>query len=344
MNTSRRNFIARSVLATAGISAGLNSMIKARASEINPGEITRIPETKDHEDLSISIFSKHLHWLDYSEMATVAAEMGFEGVDLTVRPQGHVLPERVEEDLPKAMEAVNKAGMNIYMITTSVNDADDPTTEKILKTASLLDIRHYRLGWMYYDDTKTIEENISVVKRKMSKLAILNKKYSISGEYQNHSGVDSAGIYFGGSIWDLFGVLKNINSRWLGSQYDIYHATVEGANTWPVGLKLISPYIRTLDIKDFQWSKKDGKWSSESVPLGEGMVDYKKYFGLLKQNNISGPISVHYEYPLGGAEVGANELTMNKKDVISVMRKDLTTLKKYLAEANLKYEKKYVKK
>ena len=267
----------------------MNSIIKAHPSEVNPGEYTKIPETKDHEDFSISIFSKHLHWIDYSEMAIVVSEMGFDGVDLTVRPQGHVLPERVEEDLPKAMEAVNKAGKDIYMITTSINDADDPITEEILKTASSLGIHHYRLGWMYYDDTKTIEENISVVQGKMSKLAVLNEKYSISGEYQNYTGADSAGIYFGGSIWDLFGVLKNINSRWLGSQYDIYHATVEGADAWPVGLKLISPYIRTFDIKDFQWSKKDGKWSSESVPLGEGMVDYKKYFDLLKQFKISGP-------------------------------------------------------
>jgi hypothetical protein len=32
-----------------------------------------------------------------------------------------------------------------------------------------------------------IEENISTVERKMIKLATLNEKYSIFGEYQNHS-------------------------------------------------------------------------------------------------------------------------------------------------------------
>ena len=110
---------------------------------------------------------------------------------------------------------------------------------------------------------------------KLEKLAKLNEKYSISGEYQNHSGDYGSGIYFGAPIWDLAAALKRINSPFLGSQYDIYHATVEGANTWPVGLKLISPYIRSIDIKDFYWSKKDGKWISETVPLGEGMVDFK---------------------------------------------------------------------
>jgi L-ribulose-5-phosphate 3-epimerase len=110
---------------------------------------------------------------------------------------------------------------------------------------------------------------------------------------------------------------------------------VEGANAWPVGMKLIRPFIRSLVIKDFQWSKRDGKWSSESVPLGEGMVDYKKYLGLLKQGNIRGPISIHCEYPLGGADQGARTITMKREEVITAIRKDLLTLKRYLKEASL---------
>jgi L-ribulose-5-phosphate 3-epimerase len=335
MKTTRRNFITKSMLATAGISCGLNKIAKAAGLEVNRDGMASGLEANNQEAFKISIFSKHLHWLDYSEMARVVAEMGFDGVDLTVRPEGHVLPERVEEDLPKAMEAVSKTGKNIYMITTSINNADDPLSENILKTASSLGIRHYRMGWMHYDDALTIEENISIIQRILSQLAVLNEKYSISGEYQNHSGMDSAGIYFGSAILDLERVLKNINSRWLGSQYDIYHATVECANSWPVGLKMIGPYIRSMDIKDFQWSKKDGKWSTESLPLGEGMVDFKKFFGLLKQFNISCPISLHYEYPLGGAENGAKVLTMQREEVISAMEKDLILLRKYLQEANL---------
>jgi sugar phosphate isomerase/epimerase len=69
--------------------------------------------------------------------------------------------------------------------------------------------------------------------------------------------------------------------------------------------------------------------------MGEGTVDFKKYFGLLKQYNVSCPVSIHYEYPLGGAEKGAKTLTMERKEVISAMRKDLTTLKRYLTEATL---------
>jgi L-ribulose-5-phosphate 3-epimerase len=335
MKTSRRNFIAKSFLTAAGVAGGFNSIARSIESVSN-GPVTQgVTGSTDQDAFKISIFSKHLQWLDYKEMAKVVAEIGFDGVDLTVRPQGHVLPEKVEEDLPKAVEAVNKAGKKVYMLTTAITSAEDPITEKILKTASSLGIHHYRMGYGHYDESRSVEENIRSIQVKLAGLAKLNEKYSVSGEYQNHSGVAKEGIYFGAAIWDLAEVLKKINSKWLGSQYDIYHAYIEGANTWPIGMKLISPYIRSIDMKDFFWLKKDGKWISETVPLGEGMVDFKRYFGFMKQYGINVPVSLHYEYPMGGAEHGAFELTMKRDDVISAMAKDLETLKRYLKEANL---------
>ena len=335
MLTSRRNFIEKSFLAAAGFTAGMNTGLLSGPAPSEKGYIKDLSGKAQPDAFRISIFSKHLQWLDYKVMAKTLGEIGMDGVDLTVRPGGHVLPERVEEDLPKAAEAVAKEGKKIYMLTTSIDNDDDPLTTKILKTASSIGIKHYRTGWGYYDNTKSVEENISSMKSKLARLALLNEKYSISGEYQNHSGVATEGIYFGGAIWDIARVLKEINSVWLGSQYDIYHATVEGANTWPVGLKLISPFIRSIDIKDFKWIEKDGKIRSESVPLGEGMVDFRKFFSLLKEYKLEVPVSLHYEYPLGGAENGASKLTIEREDVISAMKKDLSTLKTHLQDAGL---------
>jgi sugar phosphate isomerase/epimerase len=317
------------------VTSGVNNRLFAGPPGEIPDKTLALPDSNDQEAFKISIFSKHLQWLDYNEMARALDEIGFDGVDLTVRPEGHVLPERVEQDLPKAAEAVVKAGKKIYMITTSIDNADDPFTVKILKTASSLGIRHYRMGWGHYDENKSVEDIIRSMQLKLGKLTVINEKYSISGEYQNHSGVAREGIYFGGAIWDIAEVLKNLNSMWLGSQYDIYHATIEGANTWPVGLKLISPFIRSIDIKDFKWTERGGKFTSETVPLGEGMVDFKKYFGMLKELNLNVPVSVHYEYPLGGAENGSSEITLKREDVISAMSKDLATLKQHLQEAKL---------
>ena len=335
MKTTRRIFIAKSVMTGVGLTAGLNTGLLRGNSSENNSLSSHFSGVPDSDSFKISVFSKHLHWLDYQGMAKALADLGFDGADLTVRPGGHVLPENVESDLPKAVEALAKEGKKVYMITTSVIDADDPVSEKVLKTASSLGIKHYRTGYMYYNDRNPVKNDIQKFNQQLMRLAALNAKYSISGEYQNHSGNYGQGIYFGGPIWDLAAALDKINSPWLGSQYDVYHATVEGANAWTVGLRLISPFIRSSDIKDFKWMEVDGKVRSVTVPLGEGMVDFKRYFSLLKENNISIPLSMHFEYPLGGAENGNKELTIKKEDVLAAMRRDLTTLRKYLKESGL---------
>jgi sugar phosphate isomerase/epimerase len=335
MTTTRRNFIAKSVLTAAGVTAAANSGLLTGASLTDSVSTANLPGINDPDAFKISVFSKHLQWLDYKQMADALAEIGFDGADLTVRPGGHVEPEKVEQDLPKAVEALSKKGKKVYMITTAIDNADDPLTVKVLKTSAALGIKHYRMGWGHYDNTKSVEANIASMQTKLGKLALLNEKYSISGEYQNHSGVAKEGIYFGGAIWDTAMVLKAINSKWLNAQYDVYHATVEGANTWPVGLRLIAPWIRSIDIKDFEWIKENDKVRSESIPLGTGRVDFKKYFAMLKEMGINVPISIHYEYPLGGAENGATKLTIKREDLISAMKRDLAVLKNYLKEAGL---------
>ncbi|MEM9984789.1 MAG: sugar phosphate isomerase/epimerase, partial [Bacteroidota bacterium] len=47
------------------------------------------------EELEVHLFSKHLQFLGYRAMAEKATELGFAGLDLTVRPNGHVSPEKV---------------------------------------------------------------------------------------------------------------------------------------------------------------------------------------------------------------------------------------------------------
>ena len=80
-------------------------------------------------------------------------------------------------------------------------------------------------------------------------------------------------------------------------------------------------------IKDFKWGQSNGKWKPINTPLGEGMVDFKRYFALLKKYKINVPVSLHLEYDLGGAEHGATKITINKKEVFSRIKKDLNFLR-----------------
>ncbi len=319
---TRKDFILKTLLAGSAFS-NLNAF--SMPSKQNEGTSPDL-DTTDKAVGTFSIFSKHLQWLNYEEMATVAKELGFNGVDLTVRSNGHVLPQKVEEDLPKAVAAIRKEGLDVYMMTTEISSVEDPLTERILKTAHQLGIGYYRLNWFKYSEALSIAKNLESFKNTLKKLEALNKKYNIHGAYQNHSGAG-----FGAPLWDLWMVIKDLDPRWVGCQYDIRHATVEGGNSWTLGLKLLQSHVRSINIKDFVWANKEGKWKEENVPLGEGMVNFNKYFELMKSYKYNGPISVHYEYPLGGVEGGAKRLTIEKEKVIGAMRKDLIKLKGWLS-------------
>jgi sugar phosphate isomerase/epimerase len=271
----------------------------------------------------IHLFTKCLQFLDYDHMARVVAKNGFDGADLTVRPEGQVLPENVEQDLPRVMKALQNAGIGTNMITTGISSADDPFARPTLKTMAELGIRYYRMGYIEYDDKKSMPANLDQCKSTFEKLEKLNKEFGVTGNYQNHSGTN-----VGAAVWDLYHMLKDCDPDFIGVQYDIRHATVEGGFSWPLGLKLLGPWIRTIDIKDFIWDKNTkGEWQLINVPLGEGMVDFKKYFELYKSLDIEAPVSIHYEYNLGGAEHGDRNPTMGLDEINKWLEKDITILK-----------------
>ena len=268
----------------------------------------------------INLFSKHLQFLGYDEMAEASVVAGLDGLDLTVRPGGHVLPENVEKDMPLAAKAIRKAGLELTMMTTRITDPDDPATGKILKVASDLGIRYYRMGYYNYDKEVGVVKSLETIRDKMSRLAIMNEKYGLHGAYQNH-----AGTRFGAPLWDLWHVIHDQNPKWIGCQYDIRHAVVEGAQSWPLGMELLKDHIKCMAIKDFIWSQQDGRWRIKNVPVGEGMVDFGEYFKLVKAYQITGPISLHIEYPLYPDK---NISTEDKKaSAIRTIQHDVQSLK-----------------
>ena len=274
------------------------------------------------ESWKINVFSKHLHWAKYDEMASVVKDIGFDGIDLTVRPKGHVEPANAERDIPKAVEAADKKGVEVPMMTTAIRRAEDPHTEPILRSASKNGIKVYRTGWYKYDGSISIQDNIVKFGTELKKIGELNAKYGIIGDYQNHSGLSG-----GAPVWDIQQMLEIADSEYIGVQYDIRHAMVEGLKAWPLGLRLLAPHIHSLDIKDYEYVKKDKGWDIRNVPLGEGAVDFKSYFKLLKELKVRAPLSIHYEYSLGGADKGKFELTIPKEKVIEAMVRDLNYLK-----------------
>ncbi|MGZ3922536.1 MAG: sugar phosphate isomerase/epimerase family protein [Flavisolibacter sp.] len=308
----------------------ISSTLLASAAMAFPNLSTASPSAISSSKIKICIFSKQLQWLDYDHLVSSVAEMGYDGIDLTVRRNGHILPERVSEDLPKVVELANAAGIRILIISTDLEDAQSPHAEAILKTSSSLGIKFYRCGGINYDHGLDLPQNLDKIKSKFTSLAELNKKYGLHCDFLNHSGE-----VFGAGLWDLWLAIRDLDPEYVGSQFDIKHATIDGPFSWPVTLKLLRKFVKTICIRDFNWQKKGNSWEVQPVPLGEGIVDFKKYLGFLKEYNITGPVSLMCDYDLGGAQNGARNLTIAESEVLKAMKKDLITLRKLFNEAGI---------
>lgn len=263
-------------------------------------------------EFRICAFVKFIQSLSFDRLAETIKQLGFDGIEATVRNGGQVLPERVEDDLPKLAEALSKHELEISVMATNVNHADHPLTEKVLRTAASLGVRRYRMDYYRYDLSKPVAKQLDELRPVVKELAALNRELGITAVYQNHSGAQNVGA----SVWDLHWLLRDIPVAEIGNAFDIRHATVEGGLAWPVSFNLMQPHLGAVYVKDFQWKGR----RPENVPLGEGQVD-PAFFGLLKKSKFRGPISLHVEY------LGKEGVTEN----VNALNKDLARLRKYLS-------------
>jgi len=239
--------------------------------------------------VSICFFSKHLPDLGYRELGKTLHDAGFDGVDLTVRKGGHVLPERAASDLPRAVEEIRAAGVEVPMITTELTSAGDPSARPILSTAARLRIPCFKLGyWRYGDDPLA---DAAKAGGDLRELAALAGEFGITAGFHNHP------RYVGLAGWDSRPLLDRLDPKSIGYYYDANNATEEGGVMgWEVTLRLALPRLKMVACKDFYWSKVNGKWSTTACPMGEGMVNWPRVFAILAGARFAGPISVHQEY------------------------------------------------
>lgn len=269
---------------------------------------------------TLCYFSKPLPFMDYPTLGKTLHEMGFAGVDLTVRPQGHVLPENVAADLPKAHKALKDHGVEISMITTGLTTAEDPAARPTLQTAAKLGVPFYKLGYYRMSEAELVDLDrlLGRVKAQVEGLAAVGGHAGIQGGFHNHSG-----RYIGSAMWDHWYILRDIEPGWIGFYFDPCHATIEGGDAgWKIGFHRLASRLNMVAIKDFYWEKRDGKWDRIMCPLGEGMVDFPAFFKMLAASGFSGPISLHVEY-----EFEAHSEAAKREKILQASEKDFDYLK-----------------
>ena len=268
----------------------------------------------------LCFFTKPLPEMDWRRLSRSVRQLGFDGLDLTVRPGGHVLPERAAEDLPKAVATAREEGLDVPMITTALTSADDPTARSILWTAARLGIPYFKAGYYLYEH-KDVRQEVARAGREFRRLVELAAQCGIQAGFHNHS------EYIGAAQWDAATFVEPLDPRWAGYYFDARHAVAEGgAGAWKTAVHLVKSRLKMMAIKDFSWVKTARGWEDANCPLGEGMVDWKYVLGALAAG-FQGPISLHMEYEVPGATPAERQ-----QNILAATARDLAFLKARLAE------------
>jgi len=266
--------------------------------------------------LMFSKMLKDIGGLSVEEAGDCIASLGFDGVDLTVRLGGHILPGEARSKLPEAIEILNSKGLSVPMITSNITSADEKYAEEIFKSASECNVQFVKLGYWRYMGFGKLRNQIDHVKADLKGISGLCEEYGITAGLHIHSG-----DFITSNATLLYLLLREYDPNVLCAYIDPGHMAIEGGlSGWKIGIDILQEYIRIVAVKDFGWFREgDKKWTARVIPLSEGIVPWNEVFRYLKCIGFDGPISLHSEYH-----------NVNLKGLIELTKRDLQYLKKVL--------------
>lgn len=277
--------------------------------------------------MRFNMFSKSLQSMSVLEAGRTIKSLGFDGIELTVRPKGHIEPEDVRRALPPAVDELRALGLDVRSAVTEVHSYEDTLAHHVCATAAQAGVRLLRTSARRYQPFGAIREQIAASRREAADLERLGREYGVMLCIQTHSG-DMLGAQ--GGILDQ--ILDGTDPRYVGVGLSPGHLVVEGGGMgWMQSIDVLQDRIGMVDAKSYGWfhepDPRSGEptWVYKKVPLEGGNVRWRQVFALLRglgwDHDGQAIVSLGSEY-LSGAW---RDLTV--PEVIEQSREDLVYLR-----------------
>jgi sugar phosphate isomerase/epimerase len=278
------------------------------AAQFRPGNGPKIRSTP-----AVCLYSQLLVKIPYDDLGPVVRTLGLDGVDLSVQKGGHINPDQSSVDMMRGVEAITGVGLDVPCITTAYTNIADPTIRNVMAISGEMGVPVMRTGVWKYSDTVEPEIRLGEVQRDMIGLMSYARAVRMSIAFPN-----VAGDNVGASTWDINMMIRGMDAQSVGYAFDPANAALNGG--WTVPLRLALPRLKMIAVRDFTWVKDPaGPWKAAPCPLGEGIMDWPKFFAVLGRAKFNGPISIHIDY--------------QPKDDLAAIRHDVDFIRKQIAAA-----------
>ena len=262
--------------------------------------------------------------IPYSELPDIIRTMGYDGIDLTVMPGGHVDPSKYMVEMDRAFQTFQDAGIETPMVTTSFISPSEPYAYAIFYVSGELGARLIRLGtWPALPvatnagpaASQFVQMRATMLRNDLTQFAATGQRCNVTPLLANH-----AGSFPGRSIPEVEAMLASVPPKLFQYCFDPAQAVIEAksANGWEAAVQAALPRLGAVAISDVGPDKNDSN-AMKPCAMGEGVIDWKKFFSILAGARFHGPVSLHRDYETNSE--------------VSALRRDLAFVRARVDEA-----------
>jgi len=238
----------------------------------------------------LAVFTKPWKNLPLPELARRVKSLGFDVIELPVRPGFQVEPEGIERDLPAAARLLAQEGIRILNVTADM-PLDD---ERLYRACAEAGIGMNRVMFWQRDMDYFAAE--AEARRRLDAALPFCERYDFQIGVQNHSGrfvpVNEMG---------LVNLLKDYNPRQVAAVWDPAHNALEGMNS-DSALDVLARHLCVVNLKNAYWRRVSGpeaavaEWKIYWTSGAQGRASWSQVIAKLKAIDYQGPICFSAEY------------------------------------------------
>jgi sugar phosphate isomerase/epimerase len=238
----------------------------------------------------LAVFVKPWKSLTLVELAAHVRRLGFEWIELPVRPGFPCQPQTIESDLPKAVEILGAEGVRILNVTVD-SPLDD---ERIYAACAAAGVTLNRV--MFRCRNRNYWDAEADARRALDSAVTLCERYNVRIGIQNHVG-DFVGVHEFG----LHHLLQGYDPNYFGAIWDAAHNALEGMAP-ELALDVIADRLFIVNLKNAFRQRITGpeaevaEWKVYWTSGRQGQANWPRVAAKLRQINYAGPICLTAEY------------------------------------------------
>jgi sugar phosphate isomerase/epimerase len=238
----------------------------------------------------LAVFVKPWKTLSLQELGAHVRRLGFEWIELPVRPGFACQPETIETDLPHAVEVLGSQGVRILNVTVDT-PLDD---ERLYAACAAAGVTLNRV--MFRCRERNYWEAEAEARRTLDAAVKLCERYNVRIGVQNH-----VGGFVGVHEFGLYHLLKDYDPRYFGAIWDAAHNALEGMAP-ELALDVIGDRLMIVNLKNAFWQRMTGpeaavaEWKVYWTSGRQGRANWPRVVAKLRQIRYTGPICLTAEY------------------------------------------------